>query len=110
MDRYESLIIIEKSTNEKEIENIIKNTVDLINENGKAKVKSVKNRGIMELVPKKKGYVIIFVFYTTLDVATKVELSYKKYEKIIYELTIKNNPNPRTKNNRYTLKGEFNNG
>lgn len=100
MDRYESLIIIEKSTNEKEIENIIKNTVDLINENGK--VKSVENGGLREPEKGKKGYGIFIEFYTTFEVATKVELSYKNYEKIIYDFTIRNNPKKRTKNNRYT--------
>lgn len=86
MGHFESIIIVKEGTKEEEIDVIIRNTINLIDANSKIEITKGK---VMEPVPNKKGRTIFFVLHTTLEIATKIEESFKKNEKIIYELMLK---------------------
>lgn len=86
MGHFESIIIIDENTKEQEIDEIIKNVMDLVHENGNVTIEKAE---IIEPVPHKKGHAIFFVLHTTLEIAVKIEESFKKNEKIIYELMLK---------------------
>ncbi len=85
MGHFESIIIVKEDTKE-EIDVIIRNAISLVDVNSKVEIEKAR---IMEPVSNKRGRAIFFVLHTTLEIATKIEESFKKNEKIIYELMLK---------------------
>ena len=86
MGHFESIIVVKEDTKEEEIDGIIRNTISLVDINSKLEI--IKGK-VMEPVPNKKGRAIFFVLDSSLEIATKIEESFKKNEKIIYELMLK---------------------
>ncbi len=86
MGHFESIIIVKEDTKEEEIDAIIRNVINLVDANSKLEITKGK---VMEPVPNKKGRAIFFVLDTSLKIAVEIEESFKKNEKIIYELMLK---------------------
>lgn len=86
MEHFESIIIVKEGTKEEEIDAIIRNVIGLVDANSKVEITKGK---VIEPVPNKKGRAVFFVLDSSLEIAIKIEESFKKNEKIIYELMLK---------------------
>lgn len=86
MEHFESIIIVKEGTKEEEIDAIIRNVIGLVDANSKVEITKGK---VIEPVPNKKGRAVFFLLDSSLEIAIKIEESFKKNEKIIYELMLK---------------------
>lgn len=86
MNRYESLIVIDKNSSEEEIKCIVKYIAELIDKN--AEITAIRYLGLQ--IPKYnvEGYSFLFGFKTKLEIVEELEKNYRQNEKIVYDLTV----------------------
>lgn len=86
MNKYESLIVIDKNSSEEEIKCIVKNIAELIDKT--AEITAIRYLGLQ--IPKYNvvGYSFLFAFRTKLEIVEELEKSYQTNKKVVYDLTI----------------------
>jgi len=91
MNKYESVIIINPSVEEKEVKELITKFTDLINTNGKVETVEElgKKRLAYEVKKNKEGYYVIFTFDAKPDSITELERVYRITDEIIKFIVVR---------------------
>ena len=91
MNKYESVIIINPSVDEKGIKSLIKKFTDIINNEGK--VESVeelgKKRLAYEIKKNKEGYYVIFNFEAKPELIAELERNYRIEDSVMKFISVR---------------------